>query len=116
MKRLQISETDKTLTSIAREYLRLTTLETRKSDRLDFSDQAVWCIKEALEKAFEAGAKSVTENKSGPTTRAEMKQVLDLAYERDLVKWSEETSKDGNRYWVPTTTLYDFMRFLVQKP
>jgi hypothetical protein len=32
------------------------TLETRKSDRLDFHDTAVWCIRDALEAAFKAGA------------------------------------------------------------
>lgn len=43
------------LTTIAREALGLETLETRNSDRLDFHDTAVWCIKEALERAYEAG-------------------------------------------------------------
>jgi hypothetical protein len=39
----------------ARKTLGLETLETRSSDSLDFSDQAVWRLKEALEAAFEAG-------------------------------------------------------------
>lgn len=33
----------------------LETLETRKSDDLDFHDVAVWCLKKALEDAFIAG-------------------------------------------------------------
>ena len=41
--------------TIARNILGLETLETRKMDDLDFSDQAVWQIKEALEAAFAAG-------------------------------------------------------------
>jgi len=40
---------------IAEEVLNLETLETRMSDSLDFSDQAVWTLKAALEAAFEAG-------------------------------------------------------------
>jgi hypothetical protein len=41
--------------AIAAEHLRLETLETRNSDGLDFSDQAVWSLKAALEAAYEAG-------------------------------------------------------------
>ena len=40
---------------IARDILRLKTLETRKRDSLDFHDHAVWSIKEALEAAYDAG-------------------------------------------------------------
>jgi len=40
---------------IAKEHLDLETLETRRSDSLDFREQAVWCIKTALEAAYEAG-------------------------------------------------------------
>lgn len=46
---------DAQLERIANTYLDLETLETRKSDSLDFHDLAVWNIKEALEAAFEAG-------------------------------------------------------------
>jgi len=40
---------------IARKYLHLETLQVRNSDSLDFSDQAVWNIRDALVAAFEAG-------------------------------------------------------------
>lgn len=40
---------------IARESLRLETLETRMSDSLDFHDLAVWSVKAALEAAYQAG-------------------------------------------------------------
>ncbi|TQE98690.1 MAG: hypothetical protein FKY71_12480 [Spiribacter salinus] len=43
------------LAAIAREHLNIETLETRKSDSLDFHDCAVWCIESALQAAFEAG-------------------------------------------------------------
>lgn len=43
------------LDTIAFTQLDLPSLETRGSDRLDFSDQSVWQIKAALEAAYEAG-------------------------------------------------------------
>ena len=46
---------------IAREILGLETLETRNWDSLDFHDHAVWSIKEALEAAYDAGAKAAKE-------------------------------------------------------
>lgn len=46
---------DATIAAIAREALFIETLETRKSDRLDFHDVAVWSVREALEKAYAAG-------------------------------------------------------------
>jgi hypothetical protein len=49
---------DKIFTLIAQRHLNIETLETRKSDGLDFHDVAVWCIKDALEAAFEAGRKA----------------------------------------------------------
>ncbi len=49
---------DAQLQAIALEHLDLETLATRRSDSLDFSDQAVWSIKAALEAAFEAGRRS----------------------------------------------------------
>ena len=35
--------------------LGIETLETRRSDSLDFHDVAVWCLRDALEAAFNAG-------------------------------------------------------------
>lgn len=53
----------KILTQIAKEKLSLETLDTRKSDSLDFHDLAVWNIKEALEAAFHAGKDSAKPKK-----------------------------------------------------
>jgi hypothetical protein len=47
-----------TINEIAQRILRIDTLETRKSDSLDFHEHAVWTLKEALEAAFEAGRKA----------------------------------------------------------
>ena len=46
---------DATVQNIARDLLGIETLDTRKSDSLDFHDLAVWSIREALAAAFEAG-------------------------------------------------------------
>lgn len=47
------------LTEIAKEELFVETLVKRWSDNLDFYDVSVWGIKRALERAYEAGQKSV---------------------------------------------------------
>lgn len=47
------------LTEIAKEELLVETLEKRWSDNLDFYDVSVRGIKRALERAYEAGQKSV---------------------------------------------------------
>ena len=43
------------ISQIAKTVLHLETLQTRNTDRLDFSDQSVWAIKEALRQAYNAG-------------------------------------------------------------
>jgi hypothetical protein len=42
-------------TAIARKHLFIETLETRRSDRLDFHDVSVWAVRNALAAAYEAG-------------------------------------------------------------
>jgi len=44
-----------TINKIAREELELETLDARNSDRLDFHELAVWRVRKALLKAYEAG-------------------------------------------------------------
>ncbi|WP_458789196.1 DUF6900 domain-containing protein [Adonisia turfae] len=46
---------DNAINRIAREVLDLETLESRRMDSLDFHEHAVWSIKDALERAYEAG-------------------------------------------------------------
>ena len=43
------------LEQIAQNHLGIDTLQTRHSDRLDFHDTAVWCLRDALQAAFNAG-------------------------------------------------------------
>jgi hypothetical protein len=47
-----MSKIEQLLTQIAQSKLGIETLETRKSDGLDFHDVAVWCLRDALEAAF----------------------------------------------------------------
>ena len=53
---------DEVIQEIARRHLFLTTLETRKSDSLDFNEHAVWQVRAALEAAFEAGRRNATQS------------------------------------------------------
>ena len=46
---------DKVIEDIAKEHLRVPTLETRKSDSLDFHDLAVWQLRATLEAAYQVG-------------------------------------------------------------
>jgi hypothetical protein len=49
------TEVDATILAIAKEHLLLETLESRNMDSLDFSDQSVVSIRQALAAAFAAG-------------------------------------------------------------
>jgi len=50
-----MSKLEQLLTQIALSKLGIETLETRNSGSLDFHDVAVWCLRDALEAAFNAG-------------------------------------------------------------
>ena len=67
-----LSPTDSLLTEIARKHLGLQTLRTRYSDRLDFHDTAVWCIRDALQAAFEAGARHAASGAQASPAQADV--------------------------------------------
>lgn len=48
------------LADIARRTMDIETLETRKSDSLDFHDVAVWSVRAALEAAYQLGLEART--------------------------------------------------------
>ena len=50
-----MSKLETLLPQIAQQHLGIETLQTRRSDSLDFHDVAVWCVRDALEAAFKAG-------------------------------------------------------------
>jgi len=58
-----MSKLEQLLTQIAQNKLGIETLETRKSDGLDFHDVAVWCLRDALEAAFNAGVEQASNAK-----------------------------------------------------
>lgn len=55
---------DLVLEDIAREYLRVPTLETRNSKLLDLHDVAVWRVRAALEAAYLAGFRAAREDRA----------------------------------------------------
>ena len=67
---MNLAGRDRAVAGIAMEILGLETLETQSSDALDFSDQAVWALRAALEAAYEAG---LAAGKSG--VRAKVKSA-----------------------------------------
>ena len=58
-----MSNLEQLLTQIAQNKLGIETLETLGSDSIDFHDTAVWCIKDALKAAFEAGRQNAQQTK-----------------------------------------------------
>jgi hypothetical protein len=58
---------NETLTNIAQAKLHIETLETQKSDGLDFHDVSVWGIKAALEAAYDAGSSAPSSVESKAT-------------------------------------------------
>lgn len=52
---LSPDEIELLLESIALDHLFIETLQTRHRDSLDFHDVGVWCVRDALQAAYEAG-------------------------------------------------------------
>ena len=59
-------EQERILLDIAQRRLHLETLETRRSDSLDFHEVSVWGVKAALEEAFAAGKRAARRNPKTP--------------------------------------------------
>lgn len=57
---------DAVLERIAAQHFRTETLETRRSDSLDFREVSVWSIKAALADAYRAGRDAARERKRAP--------------------------------------------------
>ena len=77
---------------IATRHFFVETLETRKSDQLDFHDVAVWAMRAALEEAFEAGRRAAPDlHRIATEQAAEIGRLLDVLEdaEYDLAQWCE---------------------------
>src|SRR5262249_46038203 len=76
-RRMLMKQIDDLLTALAREHLRIETLETRRSNSLDFHDVAVWGLKDALHAAYQAGANDRTGSRApDPTGLQEALEAL----------------------------------------
>ena len=64
---------------IALDHFFIDTLETRKSDSLDFHNVSVWAIKSALEAAYQAGSEAAGKTNRKNTPRANSKQARMIA-------------------------------------
>jgi uncharacterized protein YqhQ len=52
---MSMTTKDDVIAEIAKRHLLIDTLETRNNDSEDFYEVAIWCIKAALQEAYEAG-------------------------------------------------------------
>ena len=78
-----MSHRDDTINEIARRVLLLSTLETRGRDALDFHDLAVWAVREALGRAYDAG------REAGPPELVAPEHACPVCGERraDRLEW-----------------------------
>ena len=76
-----MSKLEQLLTQIAQNKLGIETLETRRSDSLDFHDVAVWCLRDALEAAFNAGLEqgAMPTRQTRPTPDCEVQEAKQKA-------------------------------------
>jgi hypothetical protein len=75
-----MKQIDDLLTALAREHLHIETLETRRSDALDFHEVSVWGVKNALHSAYQAGENDRTGYKApDPTLLQEALEALERA-------------------------------------
>ena len=74
---------------IATRHFFVETLETRKSDQLDFHDVAVWAMRAALEDAFEAGRIAAAPD----LHRIATEQAVEIERLRDALETIKSASK-----------------------
>jgi len=83
---------DAALAEIARDLLGIETLETRKSDDLDFHDLAVWTIERALTVAYEAGRLAGLGDQPSPTAKESTMRITSM----ELAGSSRTMLRDGS--------------------
>jgi hypothetical protein len=72
------------LTEIAAKHLNIPTLQTHRSDRLDFHDVSVWAVRSALEAAYDAGINDTGSKLSRLSSACQM--VVDRWEKGDLAE------------------------------
>ena len=97
---------DQIIAAIAKEHLSFDTLETRRSESLDFREVAVWCVKTALEAAYKAGfdaGKTPTATKSKTFILSE----IEAAYAIGALRIAYEVVDYEERHQMAITGLID---------
>jgi len=93
------------IATIAKEHLSFHTLETRRSDSLDFREVAVWCVKAALEAAYKAGFEAGTPSAAKPGTFTLTK--IEAAYAIGALRIAYELVDYEERHQMAITGLID---------
>lgn len=86
---------DEIFTKIAQQCLGIETLQTRKSDGLDFHDVAVWGVKDALEAAYAAGQLSATKKRKKEARGGGYMAAFEARYDDIVSVFGEPTAGDG---------------------
>ena len=95
------------IATIAKEHLSFDTLETRRSDSLDFRDVAVWCVKAALEAAYKAGFEAPYSRLTPAQPRTFTLSEMEAAYAIGALRIAYETVDYEERHQMAITGLID---------
>jgi hypothetical protein len=92
-----MTEADKIVASIAFLKLNIETLETRKSDSLDFHEVCVWNLRSALLCAFEAGRTADTRKRlaKNPKNGTGYVATIEASYEDLINIWGQPSEGDN---------------------
>lgn len=97
---------DPLLAAIAREHLHIPTLETRRSDSLDFHNVAVWQVEAALKAAVEAGSHSARK-KAHPEGRMTAEEYSPSPWSYDYSPYLRRQGEDGIDSELPAFEIFD---------
>ena len=104
-----MSKFEQLLTQIAQNKLGIETLETRRSDSLDFHDVAVWCLRDALEAAFNAGLEQGRNaNHKNPYHKA-LKEIREIGDRVTVLKDGRTAAVGLPARETPTSTVVALM-------
>ena len=99
--------TDQLFTAIAREHLSIDTLETRRTDSLDFHEVSVWCVRAALEAAYKAGFEVAVKTEAATTPRTFKLSEIEAAYAIGALRIAYETVDYAEHHQMAITGLID---------
>jgi hypothetical protein len=97
---------DRIFTKIAITHLDIPTLETRRSDSLDFHNVAVWQVEAALNAAFDAGSRSASK-KTQPQGRMTGAEYSPSPWSYDYSPYLCRQGQDGLDSELPAFEIFD---------